>query len=58
LVNYRGRKESGRSLHTIQKKLLEVSKEALSMVVSCAQLAGYETANKITEKLEDKGVVP
>jgi len=45
-------------LHTIQKKLLEVSKEALCMVVSCAQLAGYETAKEITRRLEDRGLVP
>jgi uncharacterized tellurite resistance protein B-like protein len=57
LVNYRGRREGGRSLHIIQK-LLEVSKEALSRVVSCAQVAGYETANEITRRLEGKGLVP
>jgi len=52
------RKEGGKSLHIIQKKLLEVSKEALSMFVSCAQVAGYETANEITRRLEGKGLVP
>ena len=55
---WEGGREGGRSLHIIQQKRLEVSKEALLMVVSCAQLAGYETANEITRKLEGKGLVP
>lgn len=45
-------------MHIIQNKFLEVSKETSSMVVSGAQLAGYDTANEFTRRLEAKGLVP